>query len=67
MSMDPEQAERERVNREREEELRAIPLQKIDKSKWPRTVRPFPYPTRSRVPQTDIDLIIGRPGTLRTV
>ncbi len=26
---------------ERDEELRAIPLQKIDKSKWPRTVRPI--------------------------
>lgn len=37
-------AERERIernNREREEELKQVPLQKIDKSKWPPGVRPI--------------------------
>ena len=31
----------ERENKEREEELRRIPFQKIDKSKWPQDVRPI--------------------------
>jgi hypothetical protein len=30
-----------RQNAEREEELRRVPLQTIDKSKWPRAVRPI--------------------------
>jgi hypothetical protein len=29
----------ERQNKEREDELKRIPLQQIDKSKWPRDVR----------------------------
>jgi hypothetical protein len=31
----------ERQNREREEELQRIPHQTIDKSKWPKTIRPI--------------------------
>ena len=31
----------ERLNREREEELRRVPIQEIDKSKWPAHVRPI--------------------------
>jgi hypothetical protein len=31
----------ERENKEREEQLRRIPFQKIDKSKWPQDVRPI--------------------------
>jgi hypothetical protein len=31
----------ERQNRDREEELRRIPHQIIDKSKWPKTIRPI--------------------------
>ncbi|MCP3475639.1 hypothetical protein NLM33_35795 [Bradyrhizobium sp. CCGUVB1N3] len=30
-----------RLNTEREEELRRVPLQTIDKSKWPKNVRPI--------------------------
>jgi hypothetical protein len=30
-----------RLNAEREEELRRVPHQKIDKSKWPKDVRPI--------------------------
>ncbi len=37
--MSEEQAKREHEAREREEELKAIPFQKIDKSKWLKTVR----------------------------
>jgi hypothetical protein len=37
-----ERADRlERQNRDREEELRRIPHQTIDKSKWPKTIRPI--------------------------
>jgi hypothetical protein len=36
-----ERRERERVNREREEDLQRVPLQTIDKSTWPRNVRPI--------------------------
>jgi len=35
-----EREQRERANRERDEELRAIPFQPMDKSKWPKDVRP---------------------------
>jgi hypothetical protein len=31
----------ERENKEREEQLRRVPFQKIDKSKWPQDVRPI--------------------------
>jgi hypothetical protein len=31
----------ERQNKEREDELRRVPHQIIDKTKWPRTVRPI--------------------------
>jgi hypothetical protein len=31
----------ERLNRKRQEDLERIPLQKIDKSKWPKKVRPI--------------------------
>jgi hypothetical protein len=34
-----ERAERERKNRKREEELKRVPLQTIDESKWPANVR----------------------------
>jgi len=37
-----ERADRlERQNREREEELQRIPHQTVDKSKWPKTIRPI--------------------------
>jgi hypothetical protein len=36
-----EQAERERKYREREDELKRVPLQTVDKSKWPKDVRPI--------------------------
>jgi hypothetical protein len=36
-----DQEKREREARQREEELRAIPLQPIDQSKWPKNVRPI--------------------------
>jgi hypothetical protein len=36
-----ERAYRERKNRDREDELQRIPHQTIDKSKWPKTVRPI--------------------------
>jgi hypothetical protein len=38
---DADRAERDRKNDEREDELRRVPLGKIDKSKWPKTVRPI--------------------------
>jgi hypothetical protein len=34
----------ERKNRQREDELRRVPLQKIDKSKWPSHVREISIP-----------------------
>lgn len=37
----PSGEEIERQNREREDELRRVPLQDIDKSKWPEDVRPI--------------------------
>jgi hypothetical protein len=39
--MSQEQANLEAENREREEELKRVPFQKVDKTKWPRTVRPI--------------------------
>jgi hypothetical protein len=36
-----ERTERERKIWEREEELKRIPFQQVDKSKWPATVRPI--------------------------
>jgi hypothetical protein len=36
-----ENVARERQKREREDELRRVPLLKIDKSKWPTTIRPI--------------------------
>jgi len=42
MSAEESNAERvERENREREDQFHRIPFQKIDKSKWPQTVRPI--------------------------
>jgi hypothetical protein len=38
-----ERAERERKNREIEEELKRVPLQTIDKSRWPTGVRPISF------------------------
>jgi hypothetical protein len=37
-----------RQSAEREEEPRLVPLQKIDKSKWPRRVRPIAIPELDR-------------------
>jgi hypothetical protein len=36
-----ERIRREQKNAEREDELRRVPLQKIDKTRWPRHVRPI--------------------------
>jgi len=40
-TVEEERARREREVREREAELAKIPLREIDKSKWPRNVRPI--------------------------
>lgn len=39
--LEDEKTHREREALEREEELRRIPLQEIDKSRWPKNVRPI--------------------------
>jgi hypothetical protein len=38
---DEERRARERANSERAEELKRVPLKTVDKSKWPRGVRPI--------------------------
>jgi hypothetical protein len=41
MTTTNDREKREREARQREEELQAIPLQPIDQSKWPKSVRPI--------------------------